>query len=149
MTTKSKHSLKVINAKRHGPPQRYFIYHIFIFNHLKTFRYANRYDVYVPYISICDLLLKVTKTVHFFKRKRCSQKCETRENTTGAGLRPKKVIPCIWRNWKDIVIPRNQTFNSDNCCSHLDQSKTAGKALGIGQSSIRRRQTSGLFADLT
>lgn len=80
------------------------------------------------YIPICNLLLKVVKSVHFLKRKICLQKCETRENTIEADLHPKKMILCIWWDWKDIVlyevIARNQTLNSDHCCSHLNQSKT-------------------------
>jgi len=46
-----------------------------------------------------------------------------------AGLHPKKVMLCIWWDWKGIVyyefLPHNQTINSDKYCSQLDRLKAA------------------------
>ena len=46
-----------------------------------------------------------------------------------AGLHPKKVMLCIWWDWKgvlyDELLPENQTINSNEYCSLLDQLKAA------------------------
>ena len=46
-----------------------------------------------------------------------------------AGLHPKKVMLCIWWDWKgvlyDELLPENQTINSNEYCSQLDQLKAA------------------------
>jgi len=46
-----------------------------------------------------------------------------------AGLYPKKVMLCLWWDWKGIVyyelLPYNQTINSDKYCSQLDRLKAA------------------------
>jgi len=46
-----------------------------------------------------------------------------------AGLHLKKVMLCIWWDWKGIVyyelLPHNQTINSDKYCSQLDRLKAA------------------------
>jgi len=46
-----------------------------------------------------------------------------------AGLHPKKVMLCIWWDWKGIVyyelLSHNQTINSDKYCSQLDRLKAA------------------------
>ena len=45
------------------------------------------------------------------------------------GLRPKKVMLCMWWDWKGVLyyepLPENQTINSNKYCSQLDQRKAA------------------------
>ena len=52
---------------------------------------------------------------------------ETPPNTPKAGLDPKKVMLCIWWDWKGVLyyelLPENQTINSNKYCSQLDQLK--------------------------
>ena len=47
--------------------------------------------------------------------------------TPKAGLHPKKVMFCIWWDWKEVLyyelLPENQTINSNKYCSQLDQLK--------------------------
>ena len=49
--------------------------------------------------------------------------------TPKSGLHPKKVMLCIWWNWKGVLyyelLPENQTINSNKYCSQLDQLKAA------------------------
>ena len=46
-----------------------------------------------------------------------------------AGLHPKKVILCIWWDWKGVLyyelLPENPTINSNKYCSQLNQMKVA------------------------
>ena len=46
-----------------------------------------------------------------------------------AGLHPKKVMLCVWWDWKGILyyelLSNNQTINSEKYCSQLDKLKTA------------------------
>ena len=46
-----------------------------------------------------------------------------------AGLHPKKVMLCIWCDWKGVLyyelLPENETINSNKYCSQLDQLKAA------------------------
>ena len=50
-------------------------------------------------------------------------------NTPKAGLHPKKVMLCIWWDWKGVLyyelLPENKTINSYKYCSQLDQLKAA------------------------
>ena len=49
--------------------------------------------------------------------------------TPKAGLHPKKVMLCIWWDWKGVLygelLPENQMINSNKYCSQLDQLKAA------------------------
>ena len=49
--------------------------------------------------------------------------------TPKACLHPKKVMLCIWWDWKGVLyyelLPENQTINSNKYCSQLDQLKAA------------------------
>jgi len=49
--------------------------------------------------------------------------------TPKAGLHPKKVMLCVWWDWKGILyyefLPNNKVINSEKSCSQLDELKTA------------------------
>ena len=49
--------------------------------------------------------------------------------TPKAGLHPKKVMLCMWWDWKGVLyyelLPENQTIHSNKYCSQLDQLKAA------------------------
>ena len=49
--------------------------------------------------------------------------------TPKAGLHPKKVMLCIWWDWKGVLyyelLPKNQRIHSNKYCSQLDQLKVA------------------------
>ena len=51
------------------------------------------------------------------------------QTTPNAGLHPKKVMLCIWWDWKGVLyyelLPENQMINSNKYCSQLDQLKAA------------------------
>ena len=46
-----------------------------------------------------------------------------------ASLHPKKIMLCVWWEWKGVIcyeiLPENQTINSNKYCSQLDQLKAA------------------------
>jgi len=48
--------------------------------------------------------------------------------TPKAGLYPKKVMLCVWWDWKGILyyelLPNNETTNSEKYCSQLNELKT-------------------------
>ena len=54
-------------------------------------------------------------------------KCEPPPTTPKAGLHPKKVMLCIWWDWKGLLCyelpPENQTIISNKYCSQSDQLK--------------------------
>ena len=63
-----------------------------------------------------------------YGRKRSwSKRGEPPSTTPKAGLHPKKVMLCIWWNWKEIVyyelLSNNETIDSDKYCSQLDKLK--------------------------
>ena len=64
------------------------------------------------------------------ERKRSSGKQnEPPPTTPKPSLHPKKVMLCIWWDWKRVLyyelLPENQTINSNKYCSQLDQLKAA------------------------
>ena len=98
------------------------------------------------HISTCDSLLKHNENVPSLKQivmgdekwilynngeqKRSWGKLhEPPPTTPKAGLHPKKVILCIWWDWKGVLyyelLPENQMLNSSKYCSQLDQLKAA------------------------
>ena len=58
-----------------------------------------------------------------------SKRNEPPTTTPKAGLHPKKVMLCIWCNWKGVLyyelLLENQMINSNKCCSQLDKLKVA------------------------
>ena len=125
-------------------------------NHLHQLGYIHHFDVWVPHklsernfldhISACNSLLKCNENVPFLKqivtgdekwilynkveRKRLWGKRNAPPPTTPkANLRPKRVMLCIWWDWKGVLyyelLPENQTINSSKYCSQLDQLKAA------------------------
>ncbi|XP_076377132.1 histone-lysine N-methyltransferase SETMAR-like [Megalopta genalis] len=55
---------------------------------------------------------------------------ENRPSTVAKpGLHPKKVLLCIWWDWKSVVyyelLPQGDTINADKYCNQLDQLKAA------------------------
>ena len=118
-------------------------------NHLHQLGYVNHFDVWVPRklsennllnrISACDSLLKHNENVPFLKqivtgdekwvlynhaeRKRTwGKRNEPPPTTPKASLHPKKVMLCIWWDWKGVLyhelLPENQTINSNKYCFH-------------------------------
>ena len=50
---------------------------------------------------------------------------EPPQTTPKAHLHPKKVMLCIWWDWKGVLLPENQTINSNKYCLQFDQLKAA------------------------
>ena len=94
----------------------------------------------------CSSLLKHNKKVPFFERivtsnekwilynnveweRSCGKWNEPPKPTPTASLNPKKVMLCIWWDWKVVLyyelLPENQMINSSKYCSQLDQLKAA------------------------
>ena len=125
-------------------------------NHLHQLGYVNRFGVWVPRklseenlldrISTWDSLLKRNKNVPFLKlivmgnekwilygnvewKISPGKQNDPPPTTPKADLHPKKVMLCIWWDWKGVLyyelLPENQTINSNKYCSQLDQLKTA------------------------
>ena len=125
-------------------------------NYLHQLGYVNHFDVWVPYklskkhlldhISPWDSLLKHTENIPYLKQivtgdetwilynnvgqKRLWGKWnEPPPTTPKAGLHPKKVVLCIWWDWKWVLycelLLENQMINSNKYCSQLDQRKAA------------------------
>ena len=125
-------------------------------NHLHQLGYVNCFDVWVPRklsrknvldpISPCDSLLQFNENISFLKLilmgnenwildnnvewKRLSGKWNKPPPTTPkAGLHAKKVMLCMWWDWKGVLyyelLPENQTINCNKCYSRLDQLKAA------------------------
>lgn len=130
--------------------------HTTVVKRLKALGFVSRYDVWVPHdlteknlmdrISISDALLKRNENEPFLKqlitgdekwilynnvqRKRSWGKQNVPPLTTAKdGLHPKKVMLCIWWDWKGVLyhelLPHNRTINSDVYCAQLDRLKAA------------------------
>lgn len=127
-----------------------------ISNHLLKMGYVSRYDIWVPHhlnekslidrISICSSLLKRNQESPFLKRiitgdekwilynnvqrKRSWGKPGEQPPTTAVKkFHPKKVMLCIWWDWKGIIyyelIKQNETIDSIKYCAQLDRLKAA------------------------
>ena len=125
-------------------------------NNLHQLGYVNHFDVWVPHklseknlldgISACNFLLKHNENVPFLKQivmgnekwilyntveweRSRGKRNEPPPTTPKAGLHPKKVMVCIWWDWKGVLyyelLPENQMINSNKYCSQLDQLKAA------------------------
>ena len=113
-------------------------------NHLHQLGYVNRFDVWVlhklskkkllDHISTCDSLLKHNGNLLLLKqivmgdekwilynnvewKRSWGKRNEPPPTTPKASLHPKKVILCIWWDWKGVLYyefpPENQTINSN------------------------------------
>ena len=119
--------------------------------HLHQHDYINRFDMWLPLelsekhlmdrVSVCDSLMKRNESVPFLKQIVTScEKCffyssvkwkrprgEREEPliVPKADLHPKKVMLCIWWDWKGVLyyqlFPENQTIDSIKYCSQLDK----------------------------
>lgn len=127
-----------------------------VWNHLKKANFSKTLDVWVPHnlsqknlidrISISETLLKRNEIDPFLKqivtgdekwvkyenivRKRSWKKVgEAPEMTPKPGLTAKKVMLCVWWDWKGIVyyevLPHGLTLNSELYCKQLVNLKTA------------------------
>ena len=115
--------------------------------HLKQLDYVNKLDIWVLHklneiqltkrILICDSLLKRNETDPFLKRtltgdekwvvydnvvreRSWSKRDEPAQSTSEGDIHQKKVMLCVWWDFKGIVyfelLPRNQTINSNVYC---------------------------------
>ncbi|XP_017796120.1 PREDICTED: histone-lysine N-methyltransferase SETMAR-like [Habropoda laboriosa] len=127
-----------------------------IHKHFVKLGYVNRFDVWVPHdlteknlmdrISICDSVYKRNEETPFLKqlvtgdekwiiynnvqRKRSwGKRNEPPLVTPKAGLHPKKVMLCVWWDWKGILyyylLANNETINSEKYCSQLEELRVA------------------------
>ncbi|GFV38343.1 mariner transposase [Trichonephila clavipes] len=76
-------------------------------------------------ISICKALAKRNEIKPFLKRMRG----EAAQTVAKPGLTSRKVLVCIWWDWKGIIYYElllwGQTLNSDPCCQQLERLKLA------------------------
>ncbi|GFY33049.1 mariner transposase [Trichonephila clavipes] len=100
----------------------------------------------VDRISICEALAKPNKIDPFLKRRvnrdekwvpyasivrkrSWSKSGEVVQTVVNPGLTARKVLLCIWWNWKGIIyyelLSYGQTLNSDLYCQQLDHLKPA------------------------
>ena len=98
----------------------------------------------LDHISACNSLLKHNENVLFLKqivtgnekwilyskvgwKRSWGKQNEPPRTTPKASLHPKKVILCIWWDWKGVLyyelLPENQMIYSNKYCSQLDQMK--------------------------
>ena len=125
-------------------------------NPLQQLGYANRFDVWVPrklgerhildHISAFDSLLKDNENILFLIqivtgdekwilynnmewKRSWGKRNEPPLTTPKASLHPKKVMLCMWWDWKGVLyqdlLPENQRINSNKYCCQLDQLKAA------------------------
>lgn len=128
------------------------ITHQTVINHLKKAGFKKQLDVWVPHeltlknlldrVSICESLQTRNEIQPFLKRLITGdEKWITYHNTTRKrswskqgeapqpiakpGLTPKKIMLCVWWDWKGIVhyelLPPGKTINSDFYCEQLDR----------------------------
>jgi len=68
--------------------------------------------------------------------------------TPKAGLHPKKIMLCVWWDWKRILyyelLSNNETINSEKYCSQLNELKTA---IEQKRPKIANRKNSEMFQD--
>ena len=97
-------------------------------------------------ISVSDSLLKRNENDPFLKRlitgdekwilynnvqrkRSCGKQNGSLLTTAKDGLHQKKVLLCIWWDWKGVLyhelLPHNRTINSDIYCNQLDRLKAA------------------------
>ena len=136
--------------------ERAHISHTTVVTRLKALGFVRRYDVWVPHdlteknlmdrISISDSLLRRNKNDPFFKRlitgdekwvlynnvqrkRSWGKQNESLLTTAKDSLRPKKVMLCIWWDWKGVLyhelLPHNRTINFDVYRNQLDRLKVA------------------------
>jgi len=127
-----------------------------IHEHFVKLGYINCFDVWIPRdlteknlmdrISICDSLYATRRPFlkqvvtgdkkwiiynNVERKKSWGKRNEPPLATPSpkAGLHPKKVMLCVWWDWKGILyyelLPNNETINSEKYCSQLDELKTA------------------------
>ena len=125
-------------------------------NPLHQLGYVNCFDVWVPrklseknlldHISVWDSLLKRNENFPFLKhivtgdekwilynnverKGSWGKRNEPPPTTPKASLHLKKVMLCIWWDWKGILyyelLPESEAINSNKHCSQLDQLKAA------------------------
>ena len=127
-------------------------------SHLNKAGYTKKLDIWIPHnlteknlidrISICESLLKRNYLHPFLKclitgdekwitydndvRKRSWSKRDERAQTVAKpSLTPRKVMLCIWWDWKGVVyyelLPTGQTINSELYCQQLERLSAALK----------------------
>lgn len=123
-----------------------------IVSHLKKLGYVSRADIWVPHqlternlqqrMEVCDLLFEKNKNHPFLhaivtgdekwiiydnvKRYRSwGLKGSSPKTAAKAGLHPKKVMLCIWWDYKGVIyyelLPENETITSKIYCEQLDR----------------------------
>ncbi|GFW92744.1 histone-lysine N-methyltransferase SETMAR [Trichonephila clavipes] len=128
----------IIEAYRHvscrSNAQELKMDHKTALSHLCKVGFKKKLDVWMPHqltpknricrISICEALAKRNEIDPFLKRMRG----EAAQTVAKPGLTSRKVLLCIWWNWKEIIyyelLPCGQTLNSD-LCQQLDHLKLA------------------------
>ena len=135
-------------------------------NNLHQLGYVNHFDVWVPHklseknlldgISACNFLLKHNENVPFLKQivmgnekwilyntveweRSRGKRNEPPPTTTKAGLHPKKMMLCIWWDWKGVLyyelIPENQTIKFQQVLLPIrpTENSTRQKASGVSK----------------
>ncbi|XP_018058409.1 PREDICTED: histone-lysine N-methyltransferase SETMAR-like [Atta colombica] len=107
-----------------------------IHEHFVKLGYINHFYVWIPHdlteknlmdrISICNSLYKHNEETPFLKQI-LGKRNELPLATPKADLHPKKVMLCVWWDWKGILyyelLSNNETINSEKYCSQLDELK--------------------------
>ncbi|GFV87233.1 histone-lysine N-methyltransferase SETMAR [Trichonephila clavipes] len=120
------------NVSSRSIAQELKIDHKTVLNHLRKVGFKKKLDVWVQHqltlknmmdrISICEALAKRNEIDPFLKR-------EAAQTVAKLGLTARKVLLCIWCDWKGITYyelpPYDQTLNSDTYYQQLDHLKLA------------------------